>query len=184
MAQSDAQLVRDALSGTASAFEALHAAHGGRIQAYFLRSGFRPADADDLTQETFLRAYRSLGTFDAGRGAFSAWLSAIARNVARRRFARRRDPQDFDPQLAEDTLAATENPAETAAGREEVDAVRDCVAELPEELGRLVRLRYVEARTTRGVSRAAGLPEATVRLRLGEARAAIRRCLKSKGILR
>ncbi|HUS47112.1 MAG TPA: RNA polymerase sigma factor [Phycisphaerae bacterium] len=183
MSEPEAQLVQQCLAGEKSAFESLYDEHAGRIKAYLARSGFTPADADDLTQETFVRAFGSLGTFDAARGSMAAWLAAIARNVARRYWNRRGDARDFDPELAEQTLAAEDNPHLTAQASEENDAVTDCVADLTEELARIVHMRYAEARTTRGIARATGMPEATVRLRLSEAIAALERCLKSKGIL-
>lgn len=151
--------------------------------AYLLRSGFALADAEDLAQETFARAFSALATFDARRGTLRGWLSAIARNVARKHWARRKDPDHFDPELAEETLAAPDNPGRTAEDREEVEAVRDCVEALPAELARIVRLRYVEGRTTRGAAAAASVPEATVRLRLGQARELLEKCLREKGLM-
>jgi RNA polymerase sigma-70 factor (ECF subfamily) len=181
--EQDSQLIRRCLSGEASAFEALYGAHAGRIVAYFLRSGFARADADDLTQETFTRAFRSLHTFDAERGAFRPWLATIARNVARKRWGRRAEPGNFDPELAEDVLAGADDPHAAAQQREEIEAVRDCVSRLPEELARIVSLRYVEGRSTRGVAAATGIPEATVRSRLAEAHERIERCLADKGVM-
>lgn len=182
MKHDDAQLVQRYLAGDGEAFDALYAGHAPRLRAYFARTGFAPADAEDLTQQTFARVVRSLNTFDPERGAFSTWVSAIARNVARKQFARRPAPDSYDPELAEAVLEATDNPGLSAEQAEEVGAVRDCVAKLPDELGRIVRLRYVEARTTRGISAATGVPEATVRLRLTEATAMLERCLREKGI--
>ncbi len=178
----DAQLVARCLAGEAEAFGELYAAHGLRIRAYLLRSGFSPADADDLTQEVFLRVHKALGTFDAQRGRFSTWLSAIARNVARRRWARRAAPENFDPQLAAETLAAPDNPGGGQL-REQLDAVGACVGELPAELAAVVRLRYADSRTTRGIAAAVGLPESTVRLRLREAQQRLQRCLRRKGFV-
>ncbi len=57
------------------------------------------------------------------------------------------------------------------------------MGQLPESLWEMVRLRYVEARTLRGVAAATGVPEATVRVRLEEALAKIERCLKAKGVI-
>jgi len=177
------EMVARARAGDREACRALYDACAGRVAAYFLRSGFARADADDLAQQTFLRAFRSLGTFDPDRGTFRGWLAAIARNVARKEFSRRARPDRFDPELAEDLFAAEDNPGAAAAEREEIDAVRQCVAALPDELGRLVRLRYVQGLTTRGVAEAADMPESTVRLRLGEARRRLRECLAGKGVL-
>ena len=153
------------------------------MRVYFLRSGFAHNDADDMVQETFVRAFKSLATFDATRGAFRSWLSAIARNVARRRWSARPAPENFDPELAEDVLAGPDSPAGSAAIREEVDAVRDCVATLPDDLQRVIRLRYVDGMTTRGISAEIKLPEATVRLRIDDARKRIEKCLRGKGVV-
>lgn len=176
------QLVSRCLAGDAPAQEALYRLHAGRILAHFLRSGFARADAEDLLQETFVRAFRSLRTFDAARGSLGTWLAAIARNVARKRWHRRREAESFDPELAEEMLAAPDNPGREAERREETDAVAGCVAALPDELERIVRLRYVEGRTTRGIATAAGMPESTVRLRLAEAHERLARCLRGKGV--
>jgi len=163
-------------------FDALYAAHGRRVKAYFVRCGFSPADADDRTQEVFLRAFRSARTFDPARGAPGAWLAAIARNVARRHWSRPK-PANFDPELAEEVFAAAQNPGDKPELREEIDAVRACVELLPPELAKVVRLRYVEARTTRGIAAAVNMPEATVRLRLAEAMGKLRQCLRGRGVL-
>ena len=183
MDEQDTGLIQRCLKGEARAYETLYHAHAGRVAAYFLRSGFVHADADDLTQETFVRAFRALGTFDAARGTFRRWLAEIARNVARTHWARRKQVELFDAELAEKTFLAVENPSETPEAREELAALSDCVGRLPEELWQVVRLRYVEARTLRGVAEAANMPEATVRLRLKEAMALLGRCLKQKGLL-
>jgi RNA polymerase sigma-70 factor (ECF subfamily) len=180
----DREVVRRCLNGDQAAFEALYAAHAGAVKAYLLRSGFAQADADDLTQETFTRAFGSLATFDADRGAFRVWAAAIARNVARKYWARRREPEHFDPELAAESLAVSDNPGQAAEAREEVEAVRTCVDALPAELAHIVRLRYVEGRTTRGIAAAAGIPEATVRLRLREARETLAQRLRKKGFLK
>jgi RNA polymerase sigma-70 factor (ECF subfamily) len=177
----DAQLIASCLARDGQAQGRLYDRHGPRVRAYFLRSGFSPADADDLCQETFMRVFASLHTFDVRRGSLGGWLTTIAKNVARRRW-RKRASEHFDPELAEQTLEASLDQAETPEAREELDAIDDCVRLLPGDLGRLIRLRYVEARTTRGLAEATGLPESTVRLRLAQARAMIQKCLEHKGI--
>jgi len=178
------ELIARCLAGEAAAQQALHAAHRGRVLAYFRRSGFSWADAEDLAQEAFLRAFRSLEGFDASRGSFRGWLGAIAKNVARRRWGRRSQGDSFDPELAEEMFAAPANPHDTPEAREEIEAVRSCVDALPPELARVIRLRYVAARTTRGVAEATGLPEATVRLRLTEAVGMLERAMREKGFIK
>jgi RNA polymerase sigma-70 factor (ECF subfamily) len=177
----DNQLVARILAGDAAAFTELYDAHAGRTKAFFLRAGFTPADAEDLLQESFVRAFRSIGSYDARKGEFVTWLGAIARNVARRQWGRRREADLLDPGLAEEMFAVHDNPGETAAAGEEIRAIGDCISLLPGDLARLVRLRYVEGRTTRGVAQAAGMPEATVRSRLAEAHGKLAECMSGKG---
>ena len=181
--EQDTRLIERCRKRDVKAYETLYHAHAGRVAAYFLRSGFAHADADDLTQETFVRAFRSLATFDAQKGTFRRWLAEIARNVARSQWGRRKQAELFDAELAEEMLLATENPSEAPEAREELAAVGDCVGRLPEELWQIVRLRYVVGRTLRGVAASANMPEATVRLRLQEALALLARCLKQKGVV-
>jgi len=177
------QLIDRAADGDRAAFDALHVAAAGRVRAYLRRSGFAPADADDLSQETFLRAFKSLSTFDPSKGALLTWIGAIARNVARRQWQRRKDPDSFDPDLAEEMFAAEDDPSQRPEVREEVAAVRECVDALPAELARIVRLRYVDALTTRAIAAIVDMPEATVRLRLGEASELLQKCLARKGFV-
>jgi len=180
---SDAQLVLRCLGGDEAACRSLYAAHAGRVTAFFLRSGFGRADADDLAQEVFVRAFKSLGTFDAARGTLGPWLGAIARNVARRVWQRRSQPQSFDPALADAMFTSAGNPGDESALREQCRAVTQCVGWLPPGLAYMVRLRYVEGRTTRGIAEATGIPESTVRLRLKEALTLLQQCLQGKGII-
>ena len=177
------ELISRCLSGDTDAFAGLYDVHAGRVAAYFSRSGFDTPDAADLTQETFVRVFKSLRTFDPQRGSFGVWVSMIACNVARRHWSRRREGEHFDPALADEMFAAAPNPHESPEAREEIEAVRDCVERLPRELGEIVRLRYIEARTTRGIAAAVGVPESTVRARLDQARQKVAQCLKAKGIL-
>ncbi len=183
MDSGDIQSIRRALAGNPSGFEGLHAAHAGWVTAYLLRCGFAPQDAEDLAQETFIRAFRSLGTFDGAKGTFRGWLAAIVRNVARRHWARRPTENHFDPDLAAETLRDPADVVGGAEAREETAALDECISRLPENLGELVRLRYVWAMTTRGIAEATGLAESTVRLRLDEAKGRLLGCLKSKGFM-
>ncbi|MCD4824848.1 MAG: RNA polymerase sigma factor [Phycisphaerae bacterium] len=181
MVKPDDNLISRCLAGDSAASQNLYAAHGPRVKVYLLRSGFGSHDADDLTQEVFLRVFRSLKTYDSRRGAFTTWLGTIARNVARRQWQRRQQEQ-FDPQLADEMFAAGDEQVEMSASREEQDALRDCISRLGEDMRRIVHLRYVEGLTTRGISQKVDMAEATVRLRLSTAASLLTTCLREKGI--
>jgi RNA polymerase sigma-70 factor, ECF subfamily len=85
--ESDATLVQRALEGEADAFAKLFEAHRGRVYAVCLRMTNNPADADDLTQEAFIQAFRKLATF-RGDSALSTWLHRVAVNTALMHFRR------------------------------------------------------------------------------------------------
>ena len=177
------QLISRSLAGEESACRQLYQGHAGMVAGYFRRSGFDSSLAADLTQETFVRVFSSLGGYDQARGAFGAWLSAIARNVARKYWRRRTVTNTFDPELADAMFAVPAEASSTPEQREEMSAVADCVSRLDEQLGELIRLRYVRGMTTRGIASEAGMSESTVRSRLGEALDCIERCLQGKGIV-
>jgi RNA polymerase sigma-70 factor (ECF subfamily) len=181
MSQRDPDIIARCLDGETEAFEELYAAHAGRVKAFLLRSGFSANDADDQTQEVFLRVYKSLKTYDPDRGAFRPWLGAVVRNVARRYWSKRKGPEDFDPHLAMQMFAAPDG--ESAADREERNALQQAIKELDGEHAAIVRMRYVDGLTTRAIGERVGMPEATVRLRLGEAKSKLAVCMKRMGFL-
>lgn len=176
------RLILDCQAGSRAAFESLYRMRAPRAKAYFLRCGFSPADADDMVQDAFTRLLTSIGRFDPQRGAFAAYMATIIRNVARKRWARRTHAQDMDSELAQDVLQDT-GQSPSPEQREEAAAVGECVSRLRVDLAALVRLRYVEGYTTRKIAEMTGMAEATVRLRLDEAKALLEQCLRAKGVV-
>ena len=89
VADSSAELVTRASRGDPGAFEDLYRQHVGRVYGLCLRMTGQPESAEDLTQDTFVSAWRSLPGYE-GRSSFSTWLHRIAVNAV---LARRRSPQ-------------------------------------------------------------------------------------------
>lgn len=178
MSEIDNRLVTRYRGGDRGAGAALYQRHGRRVKAYLRRSGFSSHDADDLAQEIFMKAFRSINTFDPARGAFATWLGAIARNAARKAWRTVARPGDFDPHLAGEVFAAAAD--DDPAAREELQILKGCVAQLDEDHRGLVRMRYYDAMTTRGIAAGTGIPEATVRLRLDEAMGLLVACMRKK----
>jgi len=77
---SDSELVRRAQDGDVAAFERLFLTYQGRIYALCLRMMSEPSRAEDLTQDTFVRAWQKLETF-RGKSEFSTWLYRLAVNI-------------------------------------------------------------------------------------------------------
>jgi RNA polymerase sigma-70 factor (ECF subfamily) len=88
---SDSVLVQRALHGDADAFSTLFQVHKGRVYAVCLRMTNNTADADDLTQEAFIQAFRKLATF-RGESSLSTWLHRVAVNTALMHFRRQSTP--------------------------------------------------------------------------------------------
>src|SRR5689334_13080753 len=122
MTASDAAIVQQVLRGETEAFGVLVAHHQERCTRLALHITGSREDAEDAVQETFLRAYRSLASYQE-RDRFSAWLVRILVNQCRTSLARRRRhvaaPGDWDWIAAPDDVE--EHPAERAALREELD---------------------------------------------------------------
>jgi len=100
---SEWELVRRAQAGDRSSFEQLYRMHAGRVDALCLRLSRKPQEAEDMTQEVFVRAWEKLERFRAP-GHFGAWLKRVAVNLtitSRRTVARRGEPQP----LFEDVVA-------------------------------------------------------------------------------
>ncbi|MGB3412216.1 MAG: RNA polymerase sigma factor [Microthrixaceae bacterium] len=139
------------------------------------------ADAEDLVQESLLRAYRAIHTFD-GRYP-RAWLLTIVRNTERNRHRRRRPELLSDPNIAEERGPATEpDDVERYAEDREFDAaVTASLAELPENFRRVIELVDVDGLTYQEAADLLEVPLGTVMSRLHRARRRIRELLVPLG---
>jgi RNA polymerase sigma-70 factor (ECF subfamily) len=133
-------LVRDALAGDETAFASL--AQRSRPAIHRLCVGIvGPDDADDAVQETLIRAWRRLGTYE-GRSSFEAWLGAIARRTCIDALRRRRRTPEPRSEVAERPAEATPDPASVVATRDEVErAVLHVVRSLPRQQAAVLVLR-------------------------------------------
>lgn len=139
------------------------------------------ADAEDLVQETLLRAYKAIGSFD-GRYP-RAWLLTILRNTERNRHRRRRPELLSDPDIAEERGPATE-PDDVERRVEDRDfdrAVTAALDELPDNFRRVIELVDVDGLTYQETADLLGVPLGTVMSRLHRARRRIRDLLVPAG---
>jgi RNA polymerase sigma-70 factor (ECF subfamily) len=127
--------------GHRDAFRPLVRAYSLPLRCYVASQIHHPSDVDDMTQEVFLAAYRSLPTFRRGDD-FGAWLRGIARNKLHVYF---RSSSRRDRALArfrEDVARVVQDDLESAASGDEsesIEALLRCIARLPEKLRRVVR---------------------------------------------
>jgi RNA polymerase sigma-70 factor (ECF subfamily) len=148
------------------AFPAFLAHHQDLVYGIALRSTKRPADAEELAQDAFVRAYRALATYDAERVRSMrprGWLAAITANLARNR-ARRSAPATADLEVLVDVRADDAPGPESLAERREAAATwRARLEALPPHYRRAVELRHVGGLSYPELAEALGRPLGTVK---------------------
>ena len=184
----DAQLVERCLNGDESAWEDLVKAHTRRVYAICYRFTSKESEAQDLTQEVFLRVFKSVKSFRAGEGSFAVWLTRLTRNLLIDNYRRTKMERVTDS--IEDQLAVMEN--RTArdgrtdailAGREASEVLQGALAKLSPELRETVILRDLEEMEYREVAQILGVPEGTVKSRLNRGRSELARILRKQKVL-
>jgi RNA polymerase sigma-70 factor, ECF subfamily len=183
--QSDLELVRRAQRNERGAFDLLVLKYQHKVIKLVARLLRDPAEAEDVAQEAFVKAYRALGSF-RGDSAFYTWLYPIAVNTARNAIAaRQRRPLDYEAELTESEqnnvnsrLKHDDTPEATALSEEIRVTVNRAIEELPEDLRTAIVLREVEGLSYEEIAAAMDCPVGTVRSRIFRAREAIDRALK------
>ena len=181
----DRPLIEDARAGSTDAFEGLVRRYQSRILNFTLAATARSDEAEDLTQEVFLRAYRGLARF-RGESSFKTWVYSIATNVVRTHLARRikrapvwaetpAAPGGEDSSTAFDVAAHGDLETDTALRQ----AIDGALAALPEDLRLAVILRDVQGLEYREIAEITGSPMGTVESRIFRARRRLRPMLES-----
>jgi RNA polymerase sigma-70 factor (ECF subfamily) len=149
--------------------------HGAELFGYARRSLGDPAAAEDVVQETFVRAWRARDRFDSGLGTLRTWLFTIARRVvidhARSRAIRRSEPLPVDVAVADDAVE------KAMVGWQVEEAMR----RLRPEHRQVLLETYYRGRSGREVAEELGIPEGTVRSRLFYALRTLRLTLEELG---
>jgi RNA polymerase sigma-70 factor (ECF subfamily) len=162
--QTDEQLVRLILGGDRERFSVLVDRYKRGITNFIGAAVRGQADVADLTQETFLRVYAHLGTFNPSLGKFSTWVYHIARNVVRTHLGkslRRPQTQELgEDRTLENALPDLSADADPSRGllRSEAEAdVRAALAELPERTRTVLSLRYYDNMEYQTIAETMGL---------------------------
>lgn len=163
--RSDRYYVKQVMKGRKEAYAPLVDRYLGVLRAVIAARVDEPGDVDDAVQETFIRAYRSLGSLEKP-GSFGAWVSTIARRTAyefHHEQRRRREAQAILQRTAEET---SEAPAES----ERIEVLRAELDRLPEDDRELLLMRYFAGKSVRDVAHLTGITPAAAAKRLQRAR--------------
>ena len=183
------QLVRRCMDGDSGAWAELVRAHHRRVYGLCYRFTGNPADAEDLTQDLFLKVYSNLASFDTGRGSLQVWITTMTRNLLVDNFRRTRNQRvtsslDDGWESAEDLkpvdrlTAKGLSPHESAAQKELAKMVQNALARVSVELREAVILRDLQDLDYKEIACVLGIPEGTVKSRISRGRAELARLLE------
>jgi RNA polymerase sigma-70 factor, ECF subfamily len=183
----DSSLVERCLTGDDAGWEDMVRTHTRRVYAMCYRFTGRDSEAQDLTQEVFVRVFRNLKSFRAGEGSFAVWLTRLTRNLLIDHY--RRTKLDRATDSIEDQLPVLEerNAAGRTdgilAGREASELLQYALGKLSPELRETVILRDLEEMEYREVANVLNVPEGTVKSRLNRGRAELARILRKQKVM-
>lgn len=188
-AQAVAALVRRCLAGDAAAWEELVQTHHRRIYNICYRFTGSADDADDLTQDVFIRVYKSLKSYDLDRGAFATWVTTMTRNMLVDHFRKSKYDRatdsleaapggDADAPTLGDQLADTgRSPDQRVEGLEAQQMVQQALQKLSPELREAVILRDLQDLDYKEIAGILRVPEGTVKSRINRGRTELARLL-------
>jgi RNA polymerase sigma-70 factor (ECF subfamily) len=177
-------LIDRCLRGDQLAWERLVAAHRKKVFNVAYKFVGRHEEAEDLTQDIFLKVFRSLSTFDR-RANFQTWLISVSRNLCIDYYRSvRKERQAIDRGVDPNELApAAHEPGPIAAleQRDRVELLRQAMAALPETLRTAVLLRDIQELSYQEIADTLGLPEGTVKSRINRGRTELARRIEALG---
>ncbi len=176
----DQDLVRRVQQGDKSAFDLLVIKYQHKIVHLVNRYVKDPSEAQDVAQDTFIKAYKALGEF-RGESAFYTWLYRIAINTAKNYLlsrSRRHSDYEVDMQDAEQIenapqLKDIETPENQLMNDQIIQVIKSAIEKLPEEMRIAIMLREFEGMSYEEIAEAMDCPIGTVRSRIFRAREAI-----------
>lgn len=179
----DALLVERCLTSDPAAWEQLVRAHHRRIYILCYRFTGRADEAEDLTQDVFLRVFRTLKSYKAEEGFFVTWLTSLTRNLLIDHYRKTRKDRVLEPleeqlPVLEEKAAASTQADSLTRGREAGELLQAALTRLSPDLREAVILRDIQEMEYREIANVLKVPEGTVKSRINRGRAELGRMLK------
>jgi RNA polymerase sigma-70 factor (ECF subfamily) len=187
------QIVRRSMNGDSGAWAEMVQTHQKRVYGLCYRFTGNAADAEDLTQDVFLKIYVNLASFDASRGSLPVWITTMTRNLLVDNFRRTRNQratssldegwdqtEELRPRLSAGDRLADRGPSphESAAQNELKKMVQKALLKVSPELREAVILRDLQDLDYKEIAQVLGIPEGTVKSRISRGRAELARYLE------
>ena len=178
------------MSGDAAAWQEIVQQYHRRIYNICYRFSGSADDASDLTQEVFIKMYRTLSTFDTTRASFMTWVTTVTRNLLvdhfrKGKYDRITDSLDAAPAAQEDGLTLAEqledqkpSPESRLRSQETQKLVHEALKRLSPELREAVILRDLQDLDYKDIAKVLNVPEGTVKSRINRGRTELARLLQ------
>jgi len=182
----DQPLVSRCLDGDEAAWEELVRQHTRQVYGLCFRFTNSAQEAQDLTQDVFLRVFKTIKTFRSAECSFHTWLARVTRNLLIDHYRRTRQERVTDsieeqlPMLQEKGAAAAGRPDQALAGREASQILQATLQKLSPDLREAVILRDLQEMEYREIAQVLGIPEGTVKSRINRGRAELARLLRKQ----
>lgn len=179
---SDGRLVSQCLEGESSAWEELVNRYSRRVYNVAYQFTGRHEEAEDLTQEIFLKIYRSLSTFDL-QAAFLPWLVRVSKNMCVDHYRKRRRERLLvhgNWEKITSVACSRANPYQKTFTRERRTILLRALEQIPAELKEVVILRDLQGMTYSEIAETLELAEGTVKSRLNRGRLELARFIRSE----
>ncbi|SPE37835.1 RNA polymerase sigma factor [Candidatus Sulfopaludibacter sp. SbA3] len=182
----DTSLVSRCLRGDEPAWEELVRLHTRKVYGLCYRFTGSGGEAQDLTQEVFLRVFRTIKTFRSTEGSFATWLARVTRNLLIDHYRRTRQERVTDsieeqlPMIEEAGATAAVRPDDALAGLEASQILRATLQKLSPDLREAVILRDLQEMEYREIAEVLQIPEGTVKSRINRGRAELARLLRKQ----
>jgi RNA polymerase sigma-70 factor (ECF subfamily) len=167
--EQDALIIEEIRSGNKEAYRILVDRYRSPVYNLALRMTASVDTANDLAQETFVRAYASLHTFEAGRSFFT-WIYTICLNLTRNFLQKRREipleSLETHPQEGDDRLKENPSPEDHLMERQAQDQLSRCLGLLPLEFREPLVLRYIQDLSFQDVARVLGIGVSLAKMRV------------------
>lgn len=168
----DAELIARAQAGEAEAFGDLYERYVGVIYRYIRARVTGKRDAEDLTEQVFFRAMKSLDNYEERGRPYSAFLYQVARNELVDYYRKGRAEEPYE--VIERRADSSPTPDEVVETRERVDILKEALSQLPQDYQEVIRLRLLLSLPTATVADWLGRSEGAVRVLLHRALNAMR----------
>jgi RNA polymerase sigma-70 factor (ECF subfamily) len=176
------ELVERCRKGEDEAWREIVDRFGQKVYSIAYHFTLKREDAEELSQEVFLKVFENLHRYD-GSYALTAWLVSIARNLCIDRYRRRKREKSFrfvSDDAVMPLLKSDDDPSAEALRKERTKLLFSALAEIPEDLAEILVLRDLDGLAYEEIGRALQLPDGTVKSRLFRARSEVARLIRER----